>query len=1145
LNFGHRKIKMTFIADLHIHSKYSRATAKNLDLENLYRTAQIKGIAVVGTGDFTHPAWIEEIESKLEEAEPGLFSLKREIAEPIDETVPRSCRKKVRFILQTEISNIYKRGGRVRKNHNLIYFPDLSAVKKFNARLDGIGNIKSDGRPILGLDARALLEIMLETSDQGLFVPAHIWTPWFSMFGSKSGFDTIEACFGDLKDHIFAVETGLSSDPPMNWRVSDLDHVSLISNSDAHSPGYMGRNASVFNTDLDYFAMRSALETRSCKTFHGTLDMFPHQGKYHYDGHRKCNVSLNPETTEEYGGICPVCKKPLTLGVLYRVQELASRSEGYLPKNRQGYTRIIPLTDILAQIFQVGPKTQKVAGYYQNAIEALGPELPILTDHSFDKIQGAGVPLLAEAIMKMRTGDILIDPGFDGEYGKVNIFSRRERETLRGEKTFLFSQPAHRVSSGENSALPPDCKKSGFKKSGLGKPVLAKTDTPLTESDRSEREPGLLEGLNPDQKQAVESDHPAILIQAGPGTGKTRTLTAKIAFLVSEKKTDPGSILALTFTNKAARQLSQRIDAFLPKEGSRVLATTFHGFCLKFLKEYFEFDAGIMSDTLRLTLVKNGLEIAMQEDSSRDNRTWANGTRGAAARGGFSGKKGVGELDRIISLCKQQLLGPFDDLSSLAGTQDVGVLRRVYTAYQQQCREKNLVDFEELIFLWYSRLIASPGVLARVQKRFAHIFIDEYQDLNHGQYELVKLLAQKSRLVVIGDPDQSIYGFRGSDNTYFKRFSTDYPSEQIFLHRNYRSTQTILDASFQMISHSPESCGSPKIFSTLNTTQKLIIKETSSGAAEAVAVGKMIETLVGGLSFFSIDARNIDARNIDAQNMDLKNAGSGEGPLVSRKEYSFSDFAVLFRTRKQSEPFVEVFQKQGIPFQTADKKNRYTQDGIQQVLSLFRIITNRAHKTDYQIIGDHLKETGQIQVIPDPVFDQVRDTLTCLEMTIDYLNVRSKIRQTDAQAATYESLVSLARLYPVPKEFMDYLTLDQDPDHLTGSVERVSLLTLHSAKGLEYPVVFVTGCEQGWIPFARDGKTFENLEEERRLFYVGMTRAMDILCLTYAQKRRIYGTSQKRQRSFFIDDIEKRLAQYEKPVVRAMEKKKEIQLELF
>ena len=261
---------MKYIADLHIHSKYSRATAKNLDLEHVYHSARVKGITLVGTGDFTHPAWIEEIETKLEPAEPGLFALKKEIAEQIDADVPVSCKGTVRFILQCEISNIYKKDNRVRKNHNLIYLPDLDTAKKFNARLDAIGNINSDGRPILGLDARDLLEIMLETSDRGFFVPAHIWTPWFSMFGSKSGFDTIEECFGDLSSHIFACETGLSSDPPMNWRVKDLDRVRLISNSDAHSPKFLGRNASVFDTDLSFDAVRGALETHDLNTYKGT-----------------------------------------------------------------------------------------------------------------------------------------------------------------------------------------------------------------------------------------------------------------------------------------------------------------------------------------------------------------------------------------------------------------------------------------------------------------------------------------------------------------------------------------------------------------------------------------------------------------------------------------------------------------------------------------------------------------------------------------------------------------------------------------------------------------------------------------------------------------------------------------------------------
>ncbi|MCP4721758.1 MAG: UvrD-helicase domain-containing protein, partial [Desulfobacteraceae bacterium] len=818
-------------------------------------------------------------------------------------------------------------------------------------------------------------------------------------------------------------------------------------------------------------------------------------------------------------------------GVLYRVQELADRSEGFVPGDRPGYKSIIPLADILSEIFEVGPKTKKVAGYYQRAVESLGPELGILIDRSFDEIQAAGVPLLAEAIMKMRKGDIHIDPGFDGEFGKVNIFGLREKELLRGEKNLFFSLSGPKVPKKKSSPSPGSVK-SGLVKPGLKKIIVKKKKPFSSKSNRPAREPTLLEGLNPSQKQAVESCNPGILIQAGPGTGKTRTLTAKIAYLISEKKTDPNSILALTFTNKAAKQLARRVDTFLPKGKTQVLAATFHGFCLKFLKENLEFNAGLMGDSLRLEMIKNGLESAVQA-LTIDKKTL----------GGFSGKKGVGQLDRIISLCKQQLLGPSHDLSSITGKTDVLVVSQVYTAYQQQCQKMNLVDFEDLIFLFYNHLVQSPKLLAQVQNRFAHIFIDEYQDLNLGQYELVKLLAQKSNLVVIGDPDQSIYGFRGSDNKYFKRFTRDYPGcEQIFLSQNYRSTQTILDASFQMISNSFENSGSQKIFSNLNTDQRLIIREEATQTAEAVAVGKMIEKFMGGFSSFSI-ARNIDARE-----------GESGG-----KEYSFSDFAVLFRTRKQGEAFAQVFQKEGIPFQTADKKDIYNMDGICQVLSLFRVITSRANAMDYQILKDHYKILSkksnskvqadtdrQLGQILEPIYDLVckRDSLACLKILIDSLDVGRVIEENDSLATAYGQLILRARLYPSPKEFMDYLVLDQDQDHLAGSVEKVSLMTLHSAKGLEYPVVFVTGCEQGLIPFAREGKACENPEEERRLFYVGMTRAMDILCLTYAKKRRIYGFSQKRQRSFFIDDIEKRLAQYEKGVL-ARENKKVIQLELF
>lgn len=1114
---------MRFIADLHIHSKYSRATAKNLDLENVYHAARLKGISLVGTGDFTHPAWMEELETKLVETEPGLFSLKPEIVAAIEPDIPASCGGDVRFILQAEISNIYKKDDRVRKNHNLIYMPDIETAKKFNARLDAIGNIKSDGRPILGLDARDLLEIMLETSDQGFLVPAHIWTPWFSMFGSKSGFDTIEECFDDLSAHIFACETGLSSDPPMNWRVKDLDRVRLISNSDAHSPGFLGRNASVFDTDMDYWAIRRALETHDLSAYQGTLDMYPDQGKYHYDGHRKCNVRLNPDDTASLGGICPECGKALTLGVLYRVRELANRPEGFVPENRHPNSYVVPLADILSEIFEVGPKTKKVSGYYNKAINALGPELGILTDLSAREIESAGVPLLAEAIKKMRAGDLHIDPGYDGEYGKVNIFTREEKEQIRGEKNLLFDLPKKRK---RTTKAPQARALSG---GGKEKTPVSSTPRKVLRKKKASVVPkppaGLLDGLNPEQEQAVKSSAKAVLIQAGPGTGKTRTLTARIAWLVSEQAVAPGNILALTFTNKAARELTQRIRTFMPPEGEPVWAATFHGFCLKILKTYTGFTRGLMEDDLRLALLKE-----------------AAGTVAAASGEPELPKRKLRQMDEWISLCKQQLLAPGDDLEPVAGEQ-AGLLSQIYEAYNGICRDRELADFEDLIFLCFDRLNRDAELLGKIRDRFAYLFVDEYQDLNLGQYELVKLMAGNSHIFVIGDPDQSIYGFRGSDNRFFKRFALDYPGcEQIRLRRNYRSTQTILDASFQMISTSGDDTGNAeerKIFSSVETSQKLIIKETASESAEAVAVGKMIESLVGGLSFLSMDAGK-----------------AGDGSFGADKEYAFSDFAVLYRTRRQCEAFARAFESAGIPFQTADREDWMGTAGVREALGALRIVLNRGSTADTRALEAWREEDKTGESSFDTVWasdlsalaqgPDANDSTRLVTAVGDLLGIPEKAARDERLAAAWERLAALAGVYPEPPALLDGLRLNQDQDLLAQGVEKVSLMTMHAAKGLEFPVVFVTGCETGMIPYARDGETIDDPDEERRLFYVAMTRAMDILCLTYARKRRIFGRDTSRKRSCFIEDIEKELAQYEVARAAAGKKKKtEVQLELF
>ena len=298
---------MNYIADLHIHSPYSRATSKESSLTGLAAWAQVKGIQLLGSGDFTHPGWFARLKEELEPAEPGLFRLKDEgrISSPLPGVTPVAA--PVRFLLSAEVSSIYKRHGATRKVHNLLYVPDFTAAERLNARLAAIGNIESDGRPILGLDSRDLLEILLESAPEGFLVPAHIWTPWFSLFGSRSGFDAIEECYGDLTEHVFALETGLSSDPEMNRCISSLDRFTLISNSDCHSPQKLGREANLFATELDFFAMREALKGNRRDTFRGTVEFFPEEGKYHADGHRACNVCLDPLDSRRLGLICPVC----------------------------------------------------------------------------------------------------------------------------------------------------------------------------------------------------------------------------------------------------------------------------------------------------------------------------------------------------------------------------------------------------------------------------------------------------------------------------------------------------------------------------------------------------------------------------------------------------------------------------------------------------------------------------------------------------------------------------------------------------------------------------------------------------------------------------------------------------------------------
>lgn len=398
-------------------------------LEELDRWADDKGIKVMGTGDFTHPAWITEIKEKLEPAEPGLYKLKEEFKQ---KTI-KGTFADTRFMLTVEISSIYSRGGKTRRIHNLVFVPDIETAEKINTQLSWIGNIKSDGRPILGLDAEELAKIVFETNPNAVIVPAHAWTPWFSVFGSMSGFNTIEECFGKYANQIFAIETGLSSDPLMNWRLSMLDNIAFISNSDSHSLERIGREANIFDTELSYEGIMNALKSRDPKKCIATIEFFPEEGKYHYDGHRLCNVSWTPEETKKHNAICTKCGKKVTVGVLNRVDQLADRALIKTSKalmgattiqtynNRVPYMNFIPLDEIIGEALGVGPKSKAVKREYDLLIKKFTSELNILMNVQAHEIEQGTKTEIAEAIEQVRSGKLSIEPGYDGEYGKVKL----------------------------------------------------------------------------------------------------------------------------------------------------------------------------------------------------------------------------------------------------------------------------------------------------------------------------------------------------------------------------------------------------------------------------------------------------------------------------------------------------------------------------------------------------------------------------------------------------------------------------------------------------------------------------------------------------------------------------------------------------
>ena len=542
-----------YIADLHIHSRFSRATSREGDLPHLDLWARRKGIRVVGTGDFTHPAWRRELQEQLLPAGEGLYALREELRLP---DAPGG--EPPLFVVTGEISCIYKRHGRTRKIHNLILLPSLEAADELSAKLEAIGNIRSDGRPILGMDSRDLLELTLDTCPDAEFIPAHIWTPHFALFGAFSGFDTMEECFGDLAGHIHAVETGLSSDPPMNWRLSALDGLTLVSHSDAHSPAKLGREADLLDTGLSYPELVRAIRTG--EGFLGTIEFFPEEGKYHLDGHRNCGVCLTPAETADLNGLCPVCGKKLTIGVEHRVEALADRPAGTRPACAKPFESLAPLPEVIAASTGASPTAKRTMELYEQLLAELGPEFPILREVPVEDIGCIAGPCVAEGVRRLRMGQVERRPGFDGEYGVISLLTPGEIQRLQGQLSLFGAEPA--------------------KKKAAKRELKASVNAPAAETSAPETRT-----LNPQQRAAVTAEEPVAAVIAGPGTGKTGTLVERIAWLVEERGVKPREITAVTFTNQAASEMRQRLEHRLG--GRRAVAGmtigTFHAICLQLL----------------------------------------------------------------------------------------------------------------------------------------------------------------------------------------------------------------------------------------------------------------------------------------------------------------------------------------------------------------------------------------------------------------------------------------------------------------------------------------------------------------------------------------------------------------------------------
>jgi DNA helicase II / ATP-dependent DNA helicase PcrA len=1062
-----------YVADFHIHSHYSRATSRQLTPEYLDYWARIKGISVVGSGDLTHPGWLAELKEKLEPAEEGLFRLKQAYR-----AVPEAARfpapaGEMRFVLTGEISNIYKKGGRVRKVHNLVCVPDFATAEAIQRKLDKIGNITSDGRPILGLDSKELFDLCLTICDRIMFIPAHIWTPWFSVLGAKSGFDSLTDCYEELTPLLAAVEMGLSTDPAMNWMCSFLDDFSLLANSDAHSPEKLGRNANLLATELSYAAMRAAIVSGD-EGLLGTISFFPQEGKYHFDGHRKCGVCLDPVETFRNNGLCPKCGRPVTVGVANRAVELSDRSDILQRPNRKAFHSLIPLKELLGELLGTGAGSKKVAEVYQAQIRMWGPELSILRDAPLDVIEREGDALLAEAIRRMRAGEILIREGYDGEYGRIRVFDEGEKERFSSQES-LFHAAAPRSGVQKRPLLTFDL--AEYRRLLEQKKGRATADAPP--EDAETRNAGGVPSpprftLNAAQQAAVEHGKGPALILAGPGTGKTRVLVNRIQRLIESGTATADAILAITFTNKAAREMGERLAALLGEAARPVTVATFHALGLRILRE--QLDKTGRSEGFSL------IDAEEKELIARHHLGWE--------------KDAVRERLTLISQVKQLQVDPSDASTG-----------QLFNAWQEALRELNLFDLDDLLYLPPRLFVDHADLAVRYRDRFLWLLVDEYQDVNRAQYALIRQLApsENANLFAIGDPNQAIYGFRGADVRYIRQFADDYPEANLYhLDRSYRCPDTIIKASGHVLKGPGTEQGTAHL-SGVPSQVKITIARHASDRAEAEFVARTIEQLLGGMSFFSIDS--------------AITRGDGQSDIGG-----LADIAVLCRLGRQMDVLEKALRDHQIPYRIVGEVPFFRREPVKSVLQQCRAAHNRDNPFLLRQVFEQFAVTDR-QLRQWALLPTSRELVTAVIM-----------RDADAsdflEHPAIRRLLELCAEFCTPRAFLDYLALGAVADDFSTRSEAISLMTLHASKGLEFNAVFIPGCEQGLLPYALFDHQKSDIDEEQRLLYVGMTRTRKRLFLSHADSRFLLGAEYNLPRSPFLDRIEQELLDQTRPEAR-------------